>query len=207
MGASPVVRRDPPLTANQKNPRIKLNAPHGRCAKTWHTHWHRPCSSHWRLPHLLERREGVHERVHSVLKRARSDRTGSARARESVVLTVGCVRTERAERSLRRAAIAVAAVAFLVAISTMTGSAQAQDLRVGGCIGHFWSTFNCVTRWGTYGDPYVRDVPQPSDADKARAMARDKRWADRCRPYIAQDRYGVARYHYALPGCEFGIGD
>lgn len=124
------------------------------------------------------------------------------------MLTVGCVRTERAERALWRTATAGAAIAFSVAISAVLGSAQAQELRTGGCIGHWFSTFNCVTRWGTYGDPYVRDVPQPSDAaDKARAMERDKRWANRCRPTITQDRYGVARYHYAQPGCEFGIGD
>jgi hypothetical protein len=123
------------------------------------------------------------------------------------VLTVGCVRTERAERALRRTAIAGAAVAFSVAMSALLSPAQAQDLRIGGCIGG-WFSFNCVTRWGTYGDPYVRDVPQfSSPAEAARAMERDKRWADRCRPYITQDRYGVARYHYTQPGCEFGVGD
>jgi hypothetical protein len=103
--------------------------------------------------------------------------------------------------------MAGAATVFLFATSAVGGSAQAEELHVGGCIGG-WTTFNCVSRWGEAGDPYVREVPQPSsDADKARAKERDKRWVDRCRPYITQDRYGVARYHYAEPGCEFGIGD
>ena len=103
--------------------------------------------------------------------------------------------------------MAGAAVVFMVAISAVAGSAQAQELHVGGCIGG-WTTFNCVGRWSRAGDPYVRDVPHPSDpADQARAAERDKRWVDRCRPTITQDRYGVARYHYAQPGCEFGIGD
>jgi hypothetical protein len=49
-------------------------------------------------------------------------------------------------------------------------------------------------------------VPPPEDeAEKERAMARDRRWMERCRPIIAQDRYGVPRYHYAAPGCEFGV--
>jgi len=103
--------------------------------------------------------------------------------------------------------MAGAVVAFSLAMSALTGSARAQELRTSGCIGG-WFTFNCVTRWGEAGDPYVRDVPQPSSAaDRARALERDKRWVDRCRPFISQDRYGVARYHYAQPGCEYGIGD
>jgi hypothetical protein len=103
--------------------------------------------------------------------------------------------------------MAGAAAAFLLAMWGLLSPAQAQEMQTGGCIGG-WFTFNCVTRWGTYGDPYVRDVPQPSDAaGKARAIERDKHWVDRCRPYISQDRYGVGRYHYAQPGCEFGVGD
>jgi hypothetical protein len=54
----------------------------------------------------------------------------------------------------------------------------------------------------------VREVPQPRDA-AGRALARqlDRRWVERCRPIIEQDRYGVPRYHYAMPGCEFGVGE
>jgi hypothetical protein len=49
-------------------------------------------------------------------------------------------------------------------------------------------------------------VPQPvTEADKERATARDHRWIDRCHPTIAQDRYGVPRYHYTAAGCEFGV--
>jgi hypothetical protein len=49
-------------------------------------------------------------------------------------------------------------------------------------------------------------VPQPeNDGDKDRAAARDRKWIEHCRPTIAQDRYGVPRYHYAAVGCEFGV--
>jgi hypothetical protein len=49
-------------------------------------------------------------------------------------------------------------------------------------------------------------VPQPdNEADKERAAARDHKWIERCRPTIAQDHYGVPRYHYVAEGCEFGV--
>ena len=59
---------------------------------------------------------------------------------------------------------------------------------------------------GPGGDPYVRTVPGPHSAEEqARYDARDRKWVEHCRPVIRQDRYGVARYHYAAPGCEFGV--
>ncbi|HMG77042.1 MAG TPA: hypothetical protein VK591_00055 [Xanthobacteraceae bacterium] len=49
-------------------------------------------------------------------------------------------------------------------------------------------------------------MPEPKDEiEKARATERDQKWLQRCRPIVAQDRYGVPRYHYAARGCEFGI--
>ena len=67
-------------------------------------------------------------------------------------------------------------------------------------------SLNCVARWGEAGDPYVRLVPSPADdAERAHAAERDHKWEQRCRPAIAQDRYGVPRYQYAAPGCEFGV--
>ena len=44
------------------------------------------------------------------------------------------------------------------------------------------------------------------EAEKARLATRDHKWLARCRPVIERDRYGVARYYYAAPGCEFGVG-
>lgn len=124
------------------------------------------------------------------------------RSRESVVLTFGCARTHRA---------AYPAFAAAFALSVMTSAApsvaHAQEVMNGGCIGG-WRSYNCVTRWAPAGDPFIRSVPQPTDAaEGTRAKERDRRWVDRCRPYVKQDRYGVARYHYAMPGCEFGVGE
>jgi hypothetical protein len=90
---------------------------------------------------------------------------------------------------------------------SMIAVSYADTLYVGGCTGGAGAA-NCVLRVGPAGDPYVRTVPQPSnDVDKARATERDHRWMSRCRPIIAQDRYGVPRYHYAAAGCEFGVID
>jgi hypothetical protein len=49
---------------------------------------------------------------------------------------------------------------------------------------------------------HIEASDQPSDnADRA---AREWKWMARCRPVLRQDKYGVARYHYSAPGCEFG---
>ena len=100
-----------------------------------------------------------------------------------------------------------AAFALSVLVSAAAPSqARAQELESGGCVGGVYA-YNCVNRWGPAGDPFIRIVPPPADAaERAIANERERRWADRCRPVIKQDRYGVGRYHYAMPGCEFGIG-
>jgi hypothetical protein len=94
----------------------------------------------------------------------------------------------------------------MLSVMTWT-SAYAGGVSNTSCVGT-WNGFNCVTRWGPAGDPYVRLVPEPLDeAEKARVMARDRRWRARCRPVVENDRFGVARYHYSAPGCEFGVGE
>lgn len=103
--------------------------------------------------------------------------------------------------------IGAAVAAFVVVSCAATASATAQEIQSGGCVGTFFS-INCTSRIGPAGDPYIRIVPPPEDAAAAaRAQERDRRWANRCRPVIVPDRYGVARYRYAAPGCEFGAGE
>lgn len=43
-------------------------------------------------------------------------------------------------------------------------------------------------------------------AEDAAYLERDRLWVERCKPRIATDEYGVDRYVYALPGCEYGGG-
>lgn len=100
---------------------------------------------------------------------------------------------------------AACTVAALTVSAFVLTSANADTLIVGGCVGGGGAA-NCVIRVGPAGDPYVRTVPAPeSDAEKARSAERDHKWIERCRPVIAQDGFGVPRYHYAAAGCEFGV--
>jgi hypothetical protein len=66
--------------------------------------------------------------------------------------------------------------------------------------------FNCAAQIAVAGDPHVRIVPQALDeVQKAEVATRDRKWVARCHPVIRRDGYGVARYHYSAPGCEFGL--
>jgi hypothetical protein len=124
---------------------------------------------------------------------------------ERVVLTFHFARAKRPARSASaiRAALAASVVFWCAGLA----SAHAQVVISGGCLGSRYS-INCTTHWAPAGDPYVRLVPQPLGvAAIARAKARERRWVDRCRPTLAPDRYGVSRYRYVLPGCEFGVGE
>ena len=79
-------------------------------------------------------------------------------------------------------------------------------LVVGGCVGSARVHLTALADWGRPGDPYIRTVPQPADrGGRTHAAERDRKWIDRCQPTIAQDRYGVPRYHYSAAGCEFGV--
>ncbi len=111
-------------------------------------------------------------------------------------------------RSLPRHGSALASVAHVgaaIILSVMTWtSVYAGSVSDTSCVGSR-NAFNC--RWGRVGDLYVRLVPEPlGETEKAYVMARDRRWRARCRPVIEYDHYGVARYHYSAPGCEFGVG-
>jgi len=121
------------------------------------------------------------------------------------VLTFRCAEMIFGSPRLRALAVTVAIIAAALAWRP----AHAAGVAVGGCIGwhgYFDSSFNCVVRWGEPTNPYVRLVPSPlGEAEARRAAARDRQWEQRCRPAIFQDMYGVPRYRYAAPGCEFGI--
>jgi hypothetical protein len=116
------------------------------------------------------------------------------------VLTLRCARTISWSGRLGASFGAVAALSIL-----SLSAVHADGMVVGGCIG-LRHSFNCVARWGSSGDPYVRLVaPAESDAARALGAERDRKWQARCRPAVFQDRYGVPRYEYAAPGCEFGV--
>jgi hypothetical protein len=114
----------------------------------------------------------------------------------------------RVHGTARSAAVVAAAIALsLIASATTMNSAAAQEIHTGGCIAS-WGAFSCADLWATPSDPFLRLAPQPTTPEaQAGAKSRDRRWVERCRPTIRQDRYGVARYTYAMPGCDFGFGE
>lgn len=124
------------------------------------------------------------------------------------VLTVSCA-SLAAWRVARVGTAAACSIIMLTAVATADGDSHGIGLgagvAAGGCTGSRHA-INCVVRWGAPGDPYIRVVPQPTDdVEKKHAAERDREWQQRCKPVIAQDRYGVPRYQYAAAGCEFGV--
>jgi hypothetical protein len=97
--------------------------------------------------------------------------------------------------------------AMILSALTFT-SAYAGNMLNLSCVGSGRTSVNCVALWGAAGDPNVRPVPPQSvsDADRERDAAADRKWRARCHPHVEPDTYGVLRYHYAAPGCEFGVG-
>jgi hypothetical protein len=99
---------------------------------------------------------------------------------------------------------AAAAVSVLSLTGFVLSAAHAGGLEVDSCVGSRYS-MTCVSRWGAYGDPYIRQVAPATEAEKTLQADRDRKWQERCQPLVYQDRYGVQRYEYTAPGCEFGV--
>jgi hypothetical protein len=117
-----------------------------------------------------------------------------------VVLT-----NSRADKFSASRSAVLAGVAMVLSVITVS-SARAGGVGGLSCVGGARS-FNCVAQWATAGDPYVRTVPEAlSEAERAQAAARDRKWQTRCHPVVEHDIYGVARYQYSAAGCEYGVG-
>ena len=90
----------------------------------------------------------------------------------------------------------IAGPAVVAALTLLTlAPAQADDT----------SGTSCVATWrGGVTDPYVRNLGPLTEQEIAENREREQRWRERCRPSVERDHYGVARYIYSRPGCEFG---
>jgi hypothetical protein len=89
----------------------------------------------------------------------------------------------------------------LLATSVPLAPAKASGTDVTNCIRSF-GEYSCVERWNSTGDPSARRAPDPQE--EAESAERERQWEARCHPVVREDQYGVARYQYAAPGCEFG---
>jgi len=66
-------------------------------------------------------------------------------------------------------------------------------------------SMTCITSGHSQSIPSIMHIEVPDDAhERAGRTAREQKWISRCTPVLRQDKYGVGRYHYSAPGCEFG---
>jgi hypothetical protein len=96
--------------------------------------------------------------------------------------------------------VALALLAATVAVApAFAGGGALSCVRSGGLV-------SCAAQWNLNGDPPVQSAPAARDPRaEAEAAERERAWVARCRPIIRQDQYGVPRYRYAAPGCEYGV--
>ena len=104
--------------------------------------------------------------------------------------------------TVNAARIATAALFTLAAFAT-TQAYAGSAARSSSCVGSGFAV-SCATNW-RWDESGPRTSLAPEDPKlAAEAAEREAKWVTRCKPVIRQDRYGVRRYHYAAPGCEFG---
>jgi hypothetical protein len=82
---------------------------------------------------------------------------------------------------------------------------RATDMAVGSCV-FSGGAAHCVRQYrhGDRGNNGIQSLREPDQQDVAEARDREARWVERCKPELRNDRYGVNRYVYAAPGCEYG---
>jgi len=77
--------------------------------------------------------------------------------------------------------------------------AWADGVRSTNCV-FLGSLLSCTDRW----QQEPKGPPPPTEQELAEMRERERIWTERCKPVIHQDAFGVQRYTYAAPGCEFG---
>jgi hypothetical protein len=93
-----------------------------------------------------------------------------------------------------------AALMLSTALSPAWSPAWADGIRSTNCIA-FHGMLSCTTKWQRW-EP--KEPPPPTEQELAEMRERERIWTERCKPVVHQDAYGVQRYTYAAPGCEFG---
>src|SRR5262249_27335857 len=66
-----------------------------------------------------------------------------------------------------------------------------------------YDSTSCVEVRRELSNPFIIQVP-PMQGENREAENRERLGRARCKPAMKMDRYGVDRYSYAAPGCEFG---
>lgn len=108
----------------------------------------------------------------------------------------------------RKPLSAFATAAIACGLSIASSAALADYYASGACSGGRGAVYCNFSK--KYVDPdagvsKVITVKGPETPEEtAASAARDRRWVERCRPALRQDRYGVSRYYYAAPNCDVG---
>lgn len=99
--------------------------------------------------------------------------------------------------------VALAALAWS-GVSAPAAAQRVTDTVVGSCV-FSGGAAHCVRQY-RYGDrgSSIQSLKEPDPQDMAESREREARWVARCKPQLRHDRYGVNRYIYAAPGCEYG---
>ena len=97
----------------------------------------------------------------------------------------------------------------LLALSMLSAPARSEPIggvHIDSCFGSIFGSRSCISTFrGGWRNPHVIAVPvAQSPEERAAADARDRRWVERCRPVSQRDLFGMQRYRYSQPGCEFG---
>jgi hypothetical protein len=66
-----------------------------------------------------------------------------------------------------------------------------------------YNSTSCVEVRHELVNPFVTPIPRVQGENRE-AENRERLWRAHCKPVLRTDRYGVDRYSYAAPGCEFG---
>ncbi|MFZ5692805.1 MAG: hypothetical protein ACOY5F_16275 [Pseudomonadota bacterium] len=95
-----------------------------------------------------------------------------------------------------------------VMLGGMLAPAAAQrvtDTAVSSCV-FSGGAVHCAEkyRYGDRGNNGIQSLKEPDPVDLSDSRDRESRWVARCKPQLRSDRYGVNRYVYAAPGCEYG---
>jgi len=103
----------------------------------------------------------------------------------------------------------LASFAIVVTLAAMSASgAQAQtrsyqyDRGDGTTVQYMCNGGNCVENTWKKGDPTPK---RESERDSASREARERAWAERCKPEKYVDGEGLTRYRYAAKGCDGAV--
>jgi hypothetical protein len=104
---------------------------------------------------------------------------------------------------LRR--LAAAGLFALAVIASSFSTAKADWSISSSCVGT-WGLGSCSAVKREFPrDTHMRHVRGFDTEQEAKeSVLRDRKWMAFCKPVLSTDRYGVSRYSYAQPGCEFG---